>query len=535
MRRCGERTSTADWIPLFCGRYNDFQIRVHRAICDLNYRLATFEFLASGEIVEAGNDNLALKDLSIWHYTEFASFTGKSNASQAVKEQTSAESSYEQQSDADMDVDLVSDSQDSGDEDLVILGEDDAPLMAEGDLLRWLNADSINIHTSSAPKRRGPYHSTKLGKDMSVRRRQELAKAERKRVEHDQRMRLKPTIIKDFFQSKSNLTPSVINLVDSNDDSELNTEPIASTSSLEVPSSFIPSASRASSTVSSREGSVISSAASSVPASEFSLDDNEPADVDDDEDPLMAGLDEDGEDVIDDAPSNLMTSEDMDEEGLAAFSIDLIDELGLDELEDEENSQQYPRDPPQESAPSNRPSPSGPTMPTAARPSPKEWYIYADETFDLRAEEVGTGKASPLSVPTAKEVDDGISNLEAILRPRRKTGYGYKAPPPLGRVVLVRLGLMLQLLHLFKRSGLKRWIEQSLEVAEKCSSKGPSLARKIRRWASAFCKDQKNIPRSNSGAHNASILDKDEDLANDIHLHLQSLGKWVSADDVVHY
>ncbi|KAF9027658.1 hypothetical protein BDZ89DRAFT_798158 [Hymenopellis radicata] len=43
----------------------------------LNYRLATFEFLASGEIVEAGNDNLALKDLSIgWHYTEFASFTG---------------------------------------------------------------------------------------------------------------------------------------------------------------------------------------------------------------------------------------------------------------------------------------------------------------------------------------------------------------------------------------------------------------------------------------------------------------------------
>ncbi len=34
-----------------------------------------------------------------------------------------------------MDVDLVSDSQDSGNEDLVVVGEDDAPLMAEGDLL----------------------------------------------------------------------------------------------------------------------------------------------------------------------------------------------------------------------------------------------------------------------------------------------------------------------------------------------------------------------------------------------------------------
>ncbi len=32
-----------------------------------------------------------------------------------------------------------------------------------------------------------------------------------------------------------------------------------------------------------------------------------------------------------------------------------------------------------------------------------------------------------------------------------------------------------------------------------------------------------------------SILDKDEDLANNIHLHLQSLGKWVFADNVVHY
>ncbi len=102
-----------------------------------------------------------------------------------------------------------------------------------------------------------------------------------------------------------------------------------------------------------REGSIISSATSSVPASEFSLDDNEPADVDDNKDPLMAGLDEDGEDVINDAPSNLMTSEDMEEEGLTAFSINLIDELGLDELEDEENSQQYLQDPPQESVPSN--------------------------------------------------------------------------------------------------------------------------------------------------------------------------------------
>ncbi len=94
---------------------------------------------------------------------------------------------------------------------------------------------------------------------------------------------------------------------------------------------------------------------------------------------------------------------------------------------------------------------------------------------------------------------------------------------------------MLQLLKLFKRAGLKGWIEQLLEVADKAVSKGPALARNLRKWSAIFCKDKTKLPLSKWGAHNASMLDRDEDLANNIHLHLQSLGKWVSADDIVCY
>ncbi len=107
-----------------------------------------------------------------------------------------------------------------------------------------------------------------------------------------------------------------------------------------------------------------------------------------------------------------------------------------------------------------------------------------------------TNRPSPLSVLSAEEVDAGIVNLVNILKPRRQTGRGYKSPPPLGRVVLARLGLMLQLLWLFKKAGLKGWIDQSLEIAEKCLSKGPGLAQNLCKWCSAFCKNKKKLPLS---------------------------------------
>ncbi len=236
-----------------------------------------------------------------------------------------------------------------------------------------------------------------------------------------------------------------------------------------------------------------------MPASEIFTDEYNNTDMDDVDNPIAPLLNNNSKEpiqLIDDAPKNLMTHKEMEEEGLEAFGIDLVNELGLDLFEEDDTPSHQTEQPPSSSTPSASASVPSAGPGPSIRPSPKEWFVYADESFNLQAKEVGTEKASPLSTPTAKQVDDSIISLDAILNPRRKTGWGYKPPPPLGRVVLAWLGLMLQLLHLFKQAGLKGWIEQSLEVVDKCSSKGPALARSLRRWTTAFCRDQKTLPLS---------------------------------------
>jgi hypothetical protein len=46
--------------------------------------------------------------------------------------------------------------------------------------------------------------------------------------------------------------------------------------------------------------------------------------------------------------------------------------------------------------------------------------------------------------------------------------------------------------------------------------------------------DQECLPTNLYGRWNVSLL-KDEDLAQEIHLHLQGIGKYVKAMDIVHF
>ncbi|KAJ6597890.1 hypothetical protein B0H10DRAFT_2231903 [Mycena sp. CBHHK59/15] len=60
------------------------------------------------------------------------------------------------------------------------------------------------------------------------------------------------------------------------------------------------------------------------------------------------------------------------------------------------------------------------------------------------------------------------------------------------------------------------------------------MSRRIREWTIAFMKDDTNLPTAEYGKFNGSVLE-DEDLAQEIHLHLQSVGKFVAAQDIVNY
>ena len=64
--------------------------------------------------------------------------------------------------------------------------------------------------------------------------------------------------------------------------------------------------------------------------------------------------------------------------------------------------------------------------------------------------------------------------------------------------------------------------------------KGPWLSRKLREWSIAFCKNPENLPTAQYGKFTTSTLE-DEDIQHDIEIHLQSLGKWIKASNIIAY
>ncbi|KAF8582228.1 hypothetical protein K439DRAFT_1647663 [Ramaria rubella] len=78
-----------------------------------------------------------------------------------------------------------------------------------------------------------------------------------------------------------------------------------------------------------------------------------------------------------------------------------------------------------------------------------------------------------------------------------------------------------------------QWIATSLQVAH-AVERGPWLARRLCEWCRAFIADRKALPCNIYGTWNVSLLE-DEDLAQDICLHLQGIRKYVKAMDIVHY
>jgi len=141
--------------------------------------------------------------------------------------------------------------------------------------------------------------------------------------------------------------------------------------------------------------------------------------------------------------------------------------------------------------------------------------------------------------PTLDEARSALDGIKKILKPPRDSGAGYKdANLDLllrGQVEMMRMLLVAYMDRLSRPGKLPHgvWGATSLEVAE-MAERGPWLARQLKLWTHTFIADQETLPRNLYGRWNASLLE-DEDLAQDIHLHLQGIGKFVKAMDIVHY
>ncbi|KAJ7586721.1 hypothetical protein C8J56DRAFT_787552, partial [Mycena floridula] len=78
-----------------------------------------------------------------------------------------------------------------------------------------------------------------------------------------------------------------------------------------------------------------------------------------------------------------------------------------------------------------------------------------------------------------------------------------------------------------------QWTKCSIQAAV-TSGKGTYAARRIRKMTRAFILDG-HLPNNPYGVWNKSRLETDEELKSDITTHLQSLGKYIRAMDLVHY
>lgn len=135
-----------------------------------------------------------------------------------------------------------------------------------------------------------------------------------------------------------------------------------------------------------------------------------------------------------------------------------------------------------------------------------------------------------------------LQAIKLLLKPKRKAGTGYHwgiFPPLLHE----RLEHVRMLLWMFvdrtkqQQSQGKpcspQWMSVSLETAQSYE-RGPHYARQLRSWAKAFIHDHDDLPFDSYGKSKVSKLDNDE-LASELHAHLQSVGKFVKAADLVRY
>ena len=144
-----------------------------------------------------------------------------------------------------------------------------------------------------------------------------------------------------------------------------------------------------------------------------------------------------------------------------------------------------------------------------------------------------------LPPPSLNAAQTALADIKRVLKPLHNTGCGYKSPG-LDLVLRGRLDLMKMFFvrYIELNTNAKyliggTWISASLDVA-RAAKRGPWLAWRLREWTRTYIIDCEKLPLNIYGHWNVSILE-DEDLAHKIHLHLQSIGKYVKAMDIVHF
>ena len=137
-----------------------------------------------------------------------------------------------------------------------------------------------------------------------------------------------------------------------------------------------------------------------------------------------------------------------------------------------------------------------------------------------------------------EEAQTALSDMTTLLHPRRPASRGYK-PCQLNEFTKQRLEHTRSFLHLYIRYETKEprkpgnWKRAASDAAD-AACQTPHYARRLKQWARDFVADAKELPHRSHGGGIRSKID-DEDISQEIKIHLQSIGKYMKAEDIVKF
>jgi hypothetical protein len=145
--------------------------------------------------------------------------------------------------------------------------------------------------------------------------------------------------------------------------------------------------------------------------------------------------------------------------------------------------------------------------------------------------------------PTIEEARKALDDLRALLKPPRKDRTGYTDPklPPVLKERLLQMKDFLWLYTDVRCDGTIHpenpvggcWTKAADRAARNAGNKGPYLSRCLRSWSKAYINNRIALPHRKPSQKYSRI--DDEYLAAELKLHLQSVGKFVRAQDIVDY
>jgi hypothetical protein len=138
--------------------------------------------------------------------------------------------------------------------------------------------------------------------------------------------------------------------------------------------------------------------------------------------------------------------------------------------------------------------------------------------------------------PDRSEAQAALNDITEVLSPIRAGGRGHKHfkgdQVSFKRLVLIQ-GCLRKYLQDTVNGASMGWGAASLATAHH-AGKGLYAAQKLRQWCRAYIADRNDLPFNTYGLWTTSLLQEGE-LAKEIVEHLQSIGKFVRAQDVVDY